>query len=301
VRAILEIHVDLVVRPGGEAAAAGLTDALVAAFSGDLFARDDARPVEEIVLDLCREQGLTLATAESCTGGLIGARLTEVAGASDVFLGGVIAYSNEVKEKQLGVPNDLLREHGAVSAEVGAAMAAGARTALGADLAIADTGIAGPGGGTSEKPVGLVFLAVDGPGGPTRRACSSLETGRPSGRGRPCWLCTHCGGSCRVPTRRGLRTGARVEGDERLRLFCALLLPPAAVDGLVAWQTAELAPRGEKLRSSPRKTSTSRSRFSARRPQLERGRWPRPCGRRVRATSARCSPWAATTRRGAWR
>ena len=93
----------------------------------DLFARDDERPVEEIVLDLCREQRLTLATAESCTGGLIGARLTEVAGASDVFLGGVIAYSNEVKEKQLGVPNDLLREHGAVSAEVGAAMAAGAR------------------------------------------------------------------------------------------------------------------------------------------------------------------------------
>jgi nicotinamide-nucleotide amidase len=161
----LEIHVDLVVRPGGESAAAKLTDALVVAFSGELFARDDERPVEEIVLDLCRGEGLTLATAESCTGGLIGARLTEVAGASDVFLGGVIAYSNEVKEKQLGVSGDLLRAHGAVSAEVGAAMADGARTALGADLAIADTGIAGPGGGTSEKPVGLVFLAVNGPGG----------------------------------------------------------------------------------------------------------------------------------------
>jgi nicotinamide-nucleotide amidase len=161
----LEIHIDLVVRPGGEYTAARLTEALVAAFRGDLFARDDERPVEEIVLDLCRRQGLTLAAAESCTGGLIGARLTDVAGASDVFLGGVIAYSNEVKEKQLGVPGDLLRVHGAVSAEVGAAMAAGARTALGADLAIADTGIAGPGGGTPEKPVGLVFLAVDGPGG----------------------------------------------------------------------------------------------------------------------------------------
>jgi nicotinamide-nucleotide amidase len=163
----LEIHVDLMVRPGGEAAAVRLADALVAAFTDDLFARDDERPVEEIVLDLCRQRGLTLATAESCTGGLIGARLTEVAGASDVFLGGVIAYSNEVKEKQLGVPGELLRKHGAVSAEVGAAMAAGARGALGADFAVADTGIAGPGGGTPEKPVGLVFLAVDGPAGAT--------------------------------------------------------------------------------------------------------------------------------------
>jgi PncC family amidohydrolase len=117
------------------------------------------------VLGLCRERGLTLATAESCTGGLIGARLTEIAGSSDVFLGGLIAYANDVKEKQLGVPAELLREHGAVSAEVGAAMAAGARRELGADVAIADTGIAGPGGGTPEKPVGLVFLAVDGPSG----------------------------------------------------------------------------------------------------------------------------------------
>ena len=161
----LEIHVDLVVRPGGETGAASVREALVTAFPDDLFARDDERPVEEIVLDLCRGRGLTLATAESCTGGLIGARLTEIAGASDVFVGGVIAYSNEVKERKLGVPAKLLREHGAVSAEVGAAMASGARRELGADLAVADTGIAGPGGGTPEKPVGLVFLAVDGPDG----------------------------------------------------------------------------------------------------------------------------------------
>ena len=87
----------------------------------------DERSVEEIVLDMCRAQGLTLATAESCTGGLIGARLTGIAGSSDVFVGGVVAYSNEVKERQLGVPAGLLEEHGAVSAEVGAAMAAGAR------------------------------------------------------------------------------------------------------------------------------------------------------------------------------
>jgi nicotinamide-nucleotide amidase len=186
----LEIHVDLVVRPGGEPAAATLTDALVGAFTGDLFARDDERPVEEIVLDLCRQQDLTLATAESCTGGLIGARLTEVAGASDVFLGGVIAYSNDVKEKQLAVPGELLKEHGAVSAEVGAAMAAGAREALGADLAIADTGIAGPGGGTPEKPVGLVFLAVDGPAG-ARTMRLQLAGDRETVRARATALALH--------------------------------------------------------------------------------------------------------------
>jgi nicotinamide-nucleotide amidase len=161
----LEIHVDVVMRPGGEAAAERLTEALVSAFADELFARDDERAVEEIVLDLCRDRGLTLATAESCTGGLIGARLTDVAGASDVFVGGVIAYSNEVKERKLGVSAELLRDHGAVSAEVGAAMAAGARRELGADVAVADTGIAGPGGGSPQKPVGLVFLAVDGPDG----------------------------------------------------------------------------------------------------------------------------------------
>ena len=210
------------------------------------------------------EQGLTLATAESCTGGLIGARLTEVAGASDVFLGGVIAYSNEVKEKQLGVPNDLLREHGAVSAEVGAAMAAGAREGARGGPRNRGHRHRGAGrGNAARSPSASSFSPWTGQGEPTRRACSSLETGRPCGRGRPRWLCTHCGGNCRVWTRRGPRTGARVEGDERLRLFCALLLPPAAVDGLVAWQTAELAPRGESCASSPRRTSTSRSRFSA--------------------------------------
>jgi nicotinamide-nucleotide amidase len=161
----LEIHVDLVAEPGREEAAARLSEALLAAFPDDLFARDDERPVEEIVIDLCRERGLTLATAESCTGGLIGARLTGIPGASDVFVGGVTAYANSVKEAMLGVSTELLDEHGAVSAEVAAAMAAGARAELGSDLAVADTGIAGPGGGTPEKPVGLVFLAVDGPDG----------------------------------------------------------------------------------------------------------------------------------------
>jgi nicotinamide-nucleotide amidase len=165
----LEIHVDLVVQRGGENAAEVLADALRTAFPGDLFARDDERPVERIVVDLCRELGLSLATAESCTGGLLGARLTDVPGASDVFVGGIIAYANDVKQKRLGVPAALLREHGAVSAEVAAAMAAGARAKLGADLAVADTGIAGPTGGTPEKPVGLVYVAVEGPEGALTR------------------------------------------------------------------------------------------------------------------------------------
>jgi competence/damage-inducible protein CinA-like protein len=186
----LEIHVDLVVRPGGEAAGERLTEALVTAFADDLFAHDDERAVEEIVLDLCRDRRLTLAAAESCTGGLIGARLTDVAGASDVFVGGVIAYSNDVKERKLGVSGELLREYGAVSAEVGAAMAAGARRELDADVAVADTGIAGPGGGTPEKPVGLVFLAVDGPDG-AHTACAQLPGDRKTVRARATALALH--------------------------------------------------------------------------------------------------------------
>jgi competence/damage-inducible protein CinA-like protein len=186
----LEIHVDFVVRPGGELAAERLVDALLESFGRDLFARDDERPVEEIVLDLCRGRGLTLATAESCTGGLIGARLTGVPGASDVFLGGVIAYSNEVKETALGVSATLLQEHGAVSAEVAAAMAAGARARTGADVAVADTGIAGPGGGTPEKPVGLVFVALVSPfGGSTERL--QLPGDREAVRARACAVALH--------------------------------------------------------------------------------------------------------------
>jgi nicotinamide-nucleotide amidase len=125
---------------------------------------EDTRPVEEHVLDAARDLGLSLATAESCTGGLVAAQLTSVPGASDVFLGGIVAYENDVKLGQLGVPEETLAAHGAVSAETAAAMAAGARKALGAEVAVADTGIAGPTGGTPEKPVGLVYLHVSAPG-----------------------------------------------------------------------------------------------------------------------------------------
>src|SRR5204862_6882119 len=129
-----------------------------------LFSRDE-RPIEEHVLSLCRAKGLSLATAESETGGMVATRLTSVPGASDVFAGGIVAYANEVKQAALGVPEKLLAARGSVSAEVAEAMAQGARERLGADVAVAVTGIAGPGGGSAEKPVGLVYLHAEGPDG----------------------------------------------------------------------------------------------------------------------------------------
>jgi nicotinamide-nucleotide amidase len=143
----------------------GLAAALRAAFPDELFAEDDERGVEELVLEACRRRGLRLATAESCTGGLVAARLTDVPGASAVFVGGIVAYADEVKAHELGVPELVLERHGAVSAETAAAMAAGVRTRLEAEVAVAVTGIAGPGGGTREKPVGLVYIAIGSPGG----------------------------------------------------------------------------------------------------------------------------------------
>jgi nicotinamide-nucleotide amidase len=157
-----EIHVDLVVDPGAEAEADALEAQLVEPLERWLFARDE-RPIEEHVLALCRAQGLTLATGESCTGGLVAERITRVPGSSDVFLGAIVAYANRVKEAELGVPAELIAAHGAVSAEVAAAMAAGARSRLGAHIGIGVTGVAGPGGGTPEKPVGLVHVAVETP------------------------------------------------------------------------------------------------------------------------------------------
>lgn len=110
--------------------------------------------------------GLKVAVAESCTGGLLGGRITDAAGASKVFLGGVIAYSNDSKADRLDVDRDLFADgHGAVSAAVAEAMAKGVRDKFGADVGLAVSGIAGPGGGTPEKPVGLVWLAAVGPKG----------------------------------------------------------------------------------------------------------------------------------------
>jgi nicotinamide-nucleotide amidase len=114
---------------------------------------------------------------------MVASRLTGVAGASDVFRGSIVAYANDVKEAGLGVPAELIGEHGVVSAEVAAAMAAGARQRLGADVAVAVTGVAGPGGGTAEKPVGLVFAHAVGPDG-ERAARTELPGDREMIRGR---------------------------------------------------------------------------------------------------------------------
>ena len=112
----------------------------------------------ERLQDVCIGRGLTVATAESCTGGLIGYSLTEIPGSSEYYLGGVIGYSNAAKIEQLGVPAKTIDQHGAVSAQTAVAMAEGARRRFGADYGISVTGVAGPGGGSPEKPVGLVYI-----------------------------------------------------------------------------------------------------------------------------------------------
>ena len=163
-----ELHIDLFVEPGADARADELERAFEAAAGQYVFSRDE-RSTAELLVDLLRERGLTLGTAESCTGGLVAARITEIPGSSDVFLGSVVSYSDSVKRTQLGVPEEVLAAHGAVSAETAAAMAVGAREALGVDVAVSITGVAGPGGGTREKPVGLVYLHAVGPEGELAR------------------------------------------------------------------------------------------------------------------------------------
>jgi nicotinamide-nucleotide amidase len=116
--------------------------------------------VAESLVRALAAQRRTLATAESCTGGLLGARITDGPGSSSVYLGGIVSYANRIKAERLGVPSALLEEHGAVSEPVANAMAVGARRELGADIATAITGVAGPGGGTPAKPVGTVWIAV---------------------------------------------------------------------------------------------------------------------------------------------
>ncbi|HET7565626.1 MAG TPA: competence/damage-inducible protein A [Gemmatimonadaceae bacterium] len=127
--------------------------------SAYIYGEDDA-DLAAVVLEQCRARALHIATAESCTGGLLGARLTAIAGSSDVYLGGVVAYSNHVKELWLGVQPDELAQHGAVSDVVARRMASGIASRLGSEIGVGITGIAGPGGGTPDKPVGTVWIAV---------------------------------------------------------------------------------------------------------------------------------------------
>ncbi|MGY1848335.1 MULTISPECIES: competence/damage-inducible protein A [unclassified Blastococcus] len=146
--------------------------------------------LDELVATALTERGLTIATAESCTGGLLVARLTERPGASAAVLGGVTAYADGAKEALLGVPGALLAEHGAVSPQVARALADGARGRFGADIGVGITGIAGPGGGTETKPVGTVHLCVVGPEGVEARSLA-LPGGRSTVRERSVTMALH--------------------------------------------------------------------------------------------------------------
>src|SRR4051794_9724653 len=154
--------------PDAQPAYERLTAAVEADFGGTLFSRGPT--LDDLVADAFASRGLTVATAESCTGGLLAARLTERPGSSAWVLGGITAYANTAKEQLLDVPAELLAEQGAVSPEVAAALAEGARARFGADVGVGVTGIAGPGGGTADKPVGTVHLCAVGPDGHQARS-----------------------------------------------------------------------------------------------------------------------------------
>jgi nicotinamide-nucleotide amidase len=159
-----ELEVTVRARPGDAWAADALEGRIAEALPDALFSRD-GRTVDDVVAEALVAAGQTVAVAESCTGGLLGARLTERPGSSAYVRGGIIAYANDVKRELLEVPERILAVNGAVSAECAQAMARGARRALGADWGLSITGVAGPGGGTPDKPVGLVYIGVAGPGG----------------------------------------------------------------------------------------------------------------------------------------
>lgn len=161
-------YVRLVTRAATEAEAAerlAQVERAIRERLGPLVYGTGEETLEEVLGGLLRERGASVAVAESCTGGLLAERLTSVAGSSGYFRGGVVAYADAAKRALLGVPKETLEAHGAVSEAVAVAMAGGARERLGADYAVATTGISGPGGGSEEKPVGLVFLGFAEPGG----------------------------------------------------------------------------------------------------------------------------------------
>ena len=163
-----QVELHLTAQGATEAEAEVLLETLAAGMRGllpDRFFCEDGRELPEVVAALLRERSLQLAIAESCTGGLLSARLTDVPGASHFLERGFVSYSNRAKVEELGVAPALLERHGAVSEEVAAAMAMGARREAGAEVGVAITGIAGPDGGTAEKPVGLVYVALDGAAG----------------------------------------------------------------------------------------------------------------------------------------
>jgi nicotinamide-nucleotide amidase len=167
-----QIELHLTLRSADAAAAerelSSAREQLMAVLGDDVFSTD-GRALEEVIGALLREHELTIAVAESCTGGLMLSRLTDVAGSSDYVLGGIVAYSNDVKSEMADVAPELIRAHGAVSEPVAVAMAEGVRRRTGASLGVGITGIAGPGGGSLQKPVGTVVISVSGPHGQQAR------------------------------------------------------------------------------------------------------------------------------------
>ena len=170
--ALLVRPTGVIIRITAKAESETAAEALIAPVENEIRARlgslvygADDEKMEEIVGRELKTRGLTVATAESCTGGLVASRLTDVAGSSEYVKGGIVSYTDEVKAKLLGVPREILAEHGAVSEPTARAMAESARRVLGADIAVSTTGLAGPGGGTENTPVGTVFIAAAGADG----------------------------------------------------------------------------------------------------------------------------------------
>jgi nicotinamide-nucleotide amidase len=174
--------------PAEEPAYERLRALLAHAFGATLFSTGPT--LDDIVATGFAERGLTVAAGESCTAGLLTARLTERPGSSAWVLGGVTAYGNSAKEQLLGVPTEVLVEHGAVSPEAAVALAEGARSRFGADVGVGITGVAGPGGGTADKPVGTVHLCVIGPEGRQLRALR-LPGSRSAVRARSVTMAMH--------------------------------------------------------------------------------------------------------------
>lgn len=159
-----EVRLRVTAQSDSEASARAMCDAMIDRIRetevGSYIYGVDIGTLENAVVELLRARGLTLACAESCTGGLIAKRITDIAGCSDVFLGGCVTYANEAKERLLGVSHDSLTRFGAVSEQVAREMARGVRERLGADIGVSATGIAGPSGGSEEKPVGTVYIGI---------------------------------------------------------------------------------------------------------------------------------------------
>jgi nicotinamide-nucleotide amidase len=178
-------EIEIVTRfQAGAEPAYGRFAAFVAERHADTLYSSDGTTVDDQVAGLLRERAGTIAVAESCTGGLLAARLTNPPGASEYVLGGVVAYSNEAKREQVGVAAESLECHGAVSEQVARELATGVRERMGADVGVGVTGVAGPGGGSEAKPVGLVWLSVAGPDGASLTRSVRLPGGRTDVRDR---------------------------------------------------------------------------------------------------------------------